>query len=315
MSQAPRSIAPLLLLDSASLYFRAFYGVPERRSSPEKTPTNAIRGLLDMIASLALTHRPSGMVACWDDDWRPAFRVQAIPTYKEHRLADGGADGEQVPPELSVQVPLIQEVLAAIGIERIGCPGYEADDVIGTLTTRAVARGVPVRIVTGDRDLFQLVDDEADVVVVYTARGGVRGADLVDQAYLQQQHGVTSGQQYLDLAVLRGDPSDGLPGVKGVGAKTGVKLMQEYTSLTNLRSALERGEGPTGAVGSRLVAAREYLGTAVEVVRVVRDCPIAPVSGAIPARVHDPAALGELIERLGIGTSVNRVLTALGTQP
>lgn len=314
MSDTDHATGPLLLLDSASLYFRAFYGVPDRRSRPEETPTNAIRGLLDMIASLTMAHRPRGIVACWDDDWRPAFRVQAIPTYKGHRVATGDSEGEQVPPELSQQVPLIEEVLAAIGIERLGCPGYEADDVIGTLTTRAVAAGTPVRIVTGDRDLFQLVDDEADVVVVYTARGGVRGADLVDQSYLRTNHGVATGDLYADLAVLRGDPSDGLPGVKGVGAKTGVRLLDEYSSLDALRRAVEGGEGPTGAVGARLAEAGDYLRAAVHVVRVVRDCPLPEVTGDLPRKVEDPAALRELIERLGIGSSVNRVLSAAGIE-
>lgn len=315
MSDTDHATGPLLLLDSASLYFRAFYGVPDRRSRPEETPTNAIRGLLDMIASLASTHRPRGIVACWDDDWRPAFRVKAIPTYKAHRVATQENEGEQVPPELSQQVPLIEEVLAAIGIERLGCPGYEADDVIGTLTTRAVAAGTPVRIVTGDRDLFQLVDDDADVVVAYTARGGVRGADVVDQTYLRENHGVATGDLYADLAVLRGDPSDGLPGVKGVGAKTGVRLLEQYASLDALRNAAERGEGPTGAVGARLAEAGDYLRAAVHVVRVVRDCPLPEVTGEIPQEVHDPAALAELVERLGIGSSVSRVLTVVGTRP
>src|SRR5665811_592743 len=164
------SSAPLLLLDTASLYFRAFYGVPESVRAADGTPVNAVRGLLDMTARLVTARRPSRLVACWDDDWRPEFRVAAIPSYKEHRLAAAG--GEEVPPLLSAQIPVIIEVLAALGIARVGAPGYEAGDVIGTLTAREVARPdgerVPVEVVTGDRDLFQLVDDAAPVRILYT---------------------------------------------------------------------------------------------------------------------------------------------------
>ncbi len=150
----------MLLLDSASLYFRAFFGVPEV-IGPSGVPTNAVRGLLDMIASLVDRGRPTHLVACWDNDWRPAFRVEAIPSYKAHRVAEPGPDdlaGEQVPEALGVQVPIIIDALTALGIARVGVDGYEADDVIGTLATQFSGR-MPVDIVTGDRDLFQLVDD------------------------------------------------------------------------------------------------------------------------------------------------------------
>ena len=167
----------LMLLDSASLYFRAFYGVPDQRRSPDEPPTNAVRGFLDMVATLVGTYRPTHLVACWDNDWRPAFRVDAIPTYKTHRLSEGSEVQEESPEDLTPQVPLIVDALRALGIARIGSDGYEADDVIGTLTHRARGRQV-VDVVTGDRDLFQLVDDGAGVRVLYTARGGVRSSGL-----------------------------------------------------------------------------------------------------------------------------------------
>ena len=194
----------LLLLDSASLYFRAFYGVPDERADPQDPPTNAVRGFLDMIATLVERYRPSHVVACWDDDWRPAWRVAAIPTYKTHRVAvvDGGTAVEDAPADLNTQVPIIIEALAALGIPRWGAAHYEADDVIGTLVARAHGTQ-PVDVVTGDRDLFQLVDDAARIRVLYTARGGVRDPDLVDQAFLSAKYGVPTGAAYADLAVLR----------------------------------------------------------------------------------------------------------------
>ena len=208
----------LMLLDSASLYFRAYFGVPDSLRAPNGMPVNAVRGLLDTIAWLATTHRPDRMVACWDDDWRPAFRVEAIPSYKAHRVAQevpGTTGIEEVPEALLAQVPIIVDLLAALGIARVGVPGYEADDVIGTLTAQELA-GTPsgsttggVDIVTGDRDLFQLVDDAAGVRVLYPARG-IRDPDVVDQERLAEKYGVTSGQAYADMATLRGDPSDGL---------------------------------------------------------------------------------------------------------
>ncbi|RYG71576.1 flap endonuclease, partial [bacterium] len=165
----------LLLLDTASLYFRAYFGVPESVGrAPDGSPMNAVRGLLDMIARLVVDRRPTRLAACWDDDWRPAFRVEAIPTYKAHRVATpvpGTTGIEEVPDTLSPQIPVIVSVLEALGIARLGAPGFEADDVIGTLVAREAARPAQDRdavdVVTGDRDLFQLVDDEARVRVLY----------------------------------------------------------------------------------------------------------------------------------------------------
>ena len=197
---APR----LLLLDSASLYFRAFYGVPARDPGPSGMPTNALAGFLDMIATLVTRYRPTHLAACWDDDWRPQWRVEAIPTYKSHRVAEDPAEGEEVPDELSPQVPVIAEALEVLGIARLGAAHYEADDVIGTLAHHYRGQ-MPIDVVTGDRDLFQLVDDASQTRVVYTARGGVRDSDLVDQAYLEQKYGVSTGDAYADMAVLRGE--------------------------------------------------------------------------------------------------------------
>src|SRR5712691_9643474 len=130
-------MAPLMLLDSASLYFRAYFGIPpESMTSPDGHPVNAVRGLLDMIARLVRARHPTGLVACLDADWRPAFRVAAIPTYKARRLtADGTA--EETPPALAVQIPVIEEVLHASGLAVAGQPGYEADDVMATLSARS----------------------------------------------------------------------------------------------------------------------------------------------------------------------------------
>jgi 5'-3' exonuclease len=302
-----------LLLDSASLYFRAFFGVPEV-IGPSGVPTNAVRGFLDMIASLVERGRPTHLVACWDNDWRPAFRVEAIPSYKAHRVAgasDEALNGETVPEALSVQVPIIVDALAALGIARVGIDGHEADDVIGTLTTTLTGQ-MPVDVVTGDRDLFQLVDDANAIRVLYTARGGVRSPDVVDEAFIAQKYGVTTGAAYADMAVLRGDASDGLPGVAGIGEKTAAKLITTYGSLAALRAALDGGDPALkGAQRARLEAGAAYLDVAPRVVEVVRDATLPEVDMALPSAVADPVLMSRLAIEHGLTSSFDRVVTAL----
>jgi 5'-3' exonuclease len=304
--------ARLILLDAASLYFRAFHGVPDTRRSPDDPPTNAVRGFLDMVATLVTAHRPTDLVACWDDDWRPQWRVDLIPTYKTHRLTEGSDVVEESPPELTPQVPVIVDALAAVGIARLGAPGFEADDVIGTLVARHRGR-VPVDVVTGDRDLFQLVDDAAGVRVLYTARGGVRDPDVVDEAYLRERYAVASGDAYVDLAVLRGDASDGLPGVPGVGEKTAAQLLATFGSLAGVLEAVEGGDRRlTPARREKLRYAAGYLAVAPTVVRVAADAPVADGRTALPTEVDDPARLAALVQDYRIGSPVGRLLTALG---
>jgi 5'-3' exonuclease len=319
-----------MLLDTASLYFRAFFGLPDSLRSPDGKPVNAVRGLLDTIAFLVTEHGPDRLVACWDDDWRPAFRVEAIGSYKEHRVARttpaGDVDVEEVPDALTPQVPVIVDVLAALGIARVGAPGFEADDVIGTLTTREVARGVAataavpgalggavpvsVDIVTGDRDLFQLVDDDAGVRILYPARG-VRDPDVVDQARLAEKYGVPDGAAYADMAILRGDPSDGLPGVPRIGEKTAAKLIAAFGDLAAIRAAAESGApGLTPSQRRTLTESSAYLDVAPVVVQVARDAPVPELDDALPREPADPEALDALAERWGIRSSVDRALTA-----
>ena len=300
----------LMLLDTASLYFRAYHGVPDSVRAPDGTPVNAVRGLLDFIARLITDHRPDALVACVDEDWRPAWRVALIPTYKAHRVADevpGGTDVEEVPDTLSPQVPVIEEVLDAVGILRVGAPEHEADDVIGTLSRRAEG---PVDIVTGDRDLFQLIDDSRGVRVLYPIRG-MGNLAVFDEAALREKYGV-DGPGYAELALLRGDPSDGLPGVPGIGEKTAAKLLARFGDLAGLVAALDDPtSGLTPAQHRRLTESTEYLTVAPRVVRVVTDLPLPERDATLPATPRDPAALTRLDQRWGLGGSLTRLLTSL----
>ncbi|MCA2177375.1 5'-3' exonuclease [Nonomuraea glycinis] len=295
-----------MLLDTPSLYFRAFYGIPESITAPDGMPVNAVRGLIDMIATLVRGHSPSELAATMDADWRPAFRVAAIPTYKAHRVAHG--DAEEVPDLLVPQIPVIEQVLDAVGVARLESPGYEADDVIGTLTHRASGA---VDIVTGDRDLFQLVDDARPVRVLYTVRG-LRNLQLVDEAFVAAKYGVP-GRAYADFATLRGDPSDGLPGVAGVGDKTAAALITRFGSLDALLAALDEGvtEGFPAGSRTKLAASRDYLTAAPAVVRVAPDAPLPDADLTLPVKPRDPEALVRLADRYGLDGPLNRLLEVL----
>lgn len=301
----------LMLLDTASLYFRAFFGVPSIEA-PDGTPVNAVRGLLDFIARLAADYRPTHLVCCWDDDWRPQWRVDLVPSYKAHRVVEevaGAADVEEVPDPLGVQVPLIREVLDALGIAIVGAPEAEADDVIGTLATDAA---MPVDIVTGDRDLFQLVDDELGVRVLYTARG-VGRHERVDDAWVREKYGVGAAQ-YADFATLRGDTSDGLPGVPGVGEKTAATLLQRFGDIPTLIEAAhdpasDLAPGPRGKIKASL----DYLAVAPQVVAVRRDLAVPRDVGLLPAAPVAPERVGELAERLNLASPVDRLTEVLAS--
>ncbi len=297
----------LLLLDSASMYFRAFYGVPDTMVAPDGTPVNAIRGFLDYIARLLTERRPTRLVAAMDADWRPQWRVAAIPSYKAHRVADEASNAEEVPDTLSPQVPVIEDVLDALGLCRVGVPGYEADDVIGTLATTATC---PVEIVTGDRDLFQLVDDERDVTVFYIVKG-VGNAEVIDEAEITRRYDIPS-RTYADFATMRGDPSDGLPGVPGVGDKTAAALLREFGSLDGVILAAQQSDAgfPRGS-HAKIMAAADYIEPARKVVAVARDVPLGDIDPTLPTEPRDPDALDELSRRWGLDSSVERVVAAL----
>jgi 5'-3' exonuclease len=295
----------LMLLDSASMYFRAFYGVPETMTAPDGMPVNAVRGLMDMIARLVRARQPGRLIACLDESWRPAFRVAAIPSYKAHRANPDGS--EQVPDGLTVQIPVITDVLAAAGVAMVGAAGYEADDIIGTL---AAGAGQPVEVVTGDRDLFQVVDDDRAVKVVYIARG-LANLEVMDEAAVTAKYGIP-GRSYAAFAALRGDPSDGLPGVPGVGEKTAAALVRVFGSVEAIVGALDAGHGgfPAGS-RAKLAAARPYLDACMPVVRVATDAPVGEPGGWLPSMPAEPARIAELDQRYDLSSSLGRMLSAL----
>ena len=292
-----------MLVDAANLYFRAFHALPESITAPDGRPVNAIRGYLDMTASLIDKRRPTRHVACLDASWRPAFRVKLIPSYKAHRVAKDG--GEEVPDALVPQVPLLLEVLAAVGLATAGADGFEADDVIATLADRDTDS---VEVVSGDRDLLAVATDR--VTVLYTGKGIAKMAAMGPRE-VQDKYGVPA-THYADFAVLRGDPSDGLPGVPGVGEKTAAALVARFGSVEEIVAAANEGSAgfPSGAA-NKILAARDYLLVAPDAVRGRTDVPVEVADDELPAEPADPERLVELTDELGIDSSVNRLLVAI----
>ncbi|RRO18404.1 5'-3' exonuclease [Saccharopolyspora rhizosphaerae] len=305
-----------MLVDSAGLWFRSFYALPDSLTAPDGTPVNSVRGFCDMLAKLITDRRPSRLVACLDNDWRPQFRVDALPSYKTHRVAVEDPEAEDVPDTLSPQIPVILEVLDAAGITTAEAEGYEADDVIGALADRE--RTDPVEVVTGDRDLFQLVRAEPQVRVIYIGAGLAKAQDygpeeLAAKYALSPQR---AGADYAEMAVLRGDPSDGLPGVAGIGEKTAAKLITQFGSLEALLAAAASGDARlTSRIRAKLSESAEYLAAAPAVVNVVRDAPVVADrdTDVLPA-APDLDRLHDLQSRWGLGASIDRLIAALAPQ-
>jgi 5'-3' exonuclease len=315
----PSTPGPLVLLDGASMWFRSFFGVPSSITAPDGRPVNAVRGFVDAVATVVAQHRPSRLVVCLDLDWRPQFRVDAIPSYKAHRVEQettgDDPDVEEVPDELTPQVAMIADLLDAFGIATGGAPGFEADDVLGTLA--AQERRDPVIVVSGDRDLLQVVtDDPVKVRVLYLGQGLAK-AILWGPKEVAEKYGLPLGRAgvaYAELALLRGDPSDGLPGVAGIGEKTATTLLQQHGSLEGILAAADdpKSSVPKG-IRTKLKAAADYIEAAGPVVRVATDAPVtlSTESDTLPLSAKDPKRVAELATTLGVGSSIGRLQAAL----
>jgi 5'-3' exonuclease len=318
VTSAATSRAPLLLLDGASLWFRAFHAIPEKITAPDGRSVNAVRGFTDMVASLITKHAPGRLVVCLDLNWRPAFRVELVPFYKAHRLdtsTDAAPGAEEVPDRLTPQVDMILEVLAAAGIATGGADGLEADDVLGTLATRE--RTDPVVVVSGDRDLLQLVrDDPTPPVRVLYAGRGLAKAELFGPAEVAAKYGVpvaNAGPAYADMATLRGDASDGLPGVAGIGDKSASVLISRFGSLEALQAALDDPAADLAqGVRAKLRAAEAYLKAAAPVVRVVQDADVElSRPDILPSTPADPDRLRELAAEYNAESPITRLIKAM----
>ena len=290
------SPAPVLLLDSASLYFRSYFAMPSSMTAPDGHPHGAVRGFLSTLGQLLTRTGAQGVVACWDADWRPQWRVDLVPSYKTHRLADDGVSEGAEPDELEVQAEAIADILDAAGVARVGVPDYEADDVVASLT-RSIAG--PTVTVTGDRDLMQVASERARVLL--TVNGGMDKWPLLDRAGVLERFGVRP-EQYVDMAVLRGDASDGLPGVPGIGAKTAPALIAHFGSLDLLLDAARTAVPPkplTPRIAANLVASEESVRAQRAVATARTDLDI-DVDWRLPAEPRDAERLDALLDEWGV---------------
>lgn len=296
----------LMLLDSASLWYRAYYGMPDTMQAPDGTPVNAVRGYIDMTARLISVYKPDRLVACLDGDWRPTWRVELFPDYKANRLEEEG-DEEEEPETLTPQIPILLDLLDLFGIPVVGVDDFEADDVMATYAE--IEKG-PIRIVTGDRDLFQMVDDKRDIKVVYLAKG-ISAHDLVDIAYVEKKYAIP-GDRYALFAMFRGDPSDGLPGVRGIGEKGAAVIANAFANVDEVLAAAHSAhDSLPPALAKKIIAGADYLKIAPTVVQVARNAPLPTVDLSIPKAPSDLSAIYQFKERYGLGASVDRLISAL----
>ena len=282
-------------VDAPSLVYRAFFSLPKTLTDPHGTSINAVRGFMDMVTTLIVQRGPDEVISVFDADWRPQFRVDAYPGYKAARPED--------PPELPPQFDIIANVLDAAGMVRAESPGLEADDVIATLVDKIDGDERAV-VVTGDRDLICLVRDP-HVGLLFPVKG-TREMTELDEATVEAKYGIPP-RLYSEFAMLRGDNSDGLPGVPGVGPKTAVTLLNKYGSIDGIYANL-------GELSPRQRQAFEssfdYLVAMEKVVELVYDAGVVATERAEP----DEERLRELGERHNLGSSVGRLLQALRSE-
>ena len=295
----------LMLIDSASLWYRAYYGMPDTFFAEDGTPVNAVRGFVDSLARLISHYQPDRLIACIEGDWRPQWRIDLFPGYKANRVEDEG--DEEEPETLTPQIPIILEILDELGIPVVGADDYEADDVIATYSKKEKG---PIRIVTGDRDLFQLVDAKKDVKVVYLAKG-ITNHDLVDGSYIENRYAIP-GERYALFAMLRGDPSDGLPGVKGIGEKGAAAIVRIFSSVEEILKAAKDGHPDlSSSHAKKIVADRKYLEIAPKLVHCALDVPLPRIEHRLPTAPDDLSRIYQLKERYGIGAPLDRLISAL----
>ena len=296
----------LMLLDSASLWYRAYFGMPETLISPSGMPVNAIRGYLDMTSRLLVKYKPDRLVACLEGDWRPSWRVELFPDYKFNRVDDEGQEDE--PDTLGPQIPVLLDVLDALGIAMVGVDDYEADDLMATFSVKQQG---PIRIVTGDRDLFQLVDDKRDVKIVYLAKG-ISNHDLVDLQWINDKYQIP-GDRYALFAMIRGDSSDGLPGIRGIGEKGAANIANQFSSLGEVMKAAEDSdERLTVNIRKKLLESAAYAAIAPKLVGCALDVSIPQMEISMPLKPKSMKKIKELKEEYGLGASIDRIVSALG---
>lgn len=295
----------LLLIDSASLWYRAYYGMPDTLVSPKGEPVNAIRGFLDMTARLISQYEPNRVVACLEGDWRPTWRTDLFPGYKANRVDESG--DEEEPDTLGPQIPVLLDLLDQFGIPMVGVDNYEADDLIATYSKSEKG---PTYIVTGDRDLFQLVDDKRKVKVIYLAKGFSQ-QEVVDLSWITDKYSIP-GDRYALFAMIRGDASDGLPGVRGIGEKGAALIANHFSTIEDaLEAAHADDDRLTPLIRKRLIEGSDYISIAPTLVHCALDVSLPQMELSIPKAPTDLSNIYATKEEYGLGASVDHLISAL----
>ena len=295
----------LLLIDSASLWYRAYYGMPDTLVSPTGEPVNAIRGFLDMTARLITQYQPTRMVACLEGDWRPTWRTDLFPAYKANRVDESGE--EEQPDTLGPQIPVLLDLLDEFMIPMVGVDDYEADDLIATYSKNEAG---PTYIVTGDRYLFQLVDDKRKVKVIYLAKGFSQ-QEVVDRAWITAKYGIP-GERYALFAMIRGDASDGLPGVRGIGEKGAAVIANNFSTIEDALAAAHADDDRLSPLlRKRLIEGSDYIKIAPTLVHCALDVPLPKMSLNLPKAPTDLSEIYSIKDEYGLGASVDRLISAL----
>jgi len=295
----------LLLIDSASLWYRAYYGMPDTLVSPTGEPVNAIRGFLDITARLITQYQPTRMVACLEGDWRPTWRTDLFPAYKANRVDESGEEEE--PDTLGPQIPVLLDLLDEFMIPMVGVDDYEADDLIATYSKNEAG---PTYIVTGDRDLFQLVDDKRKVKVIYLAKGFSQ-QEVVDRAWITAKYGIP-GERYALFAMIRGDASDGLPGVRGIGEKGAAVIANNFSTIEDALAAAHADDDRLSPLlRKRLIEGSDYIKIAPTLVHCALDVPLPKMSLNLPKAPTDLSEIYSIKDEYGLGASVDRLISAL----
>lgn len=297
----------LLLIDSASLWYRAYYGMPDSLLAPNGEPINAVKGFIDMSARLINHYQPTRIAMCLDGDWRPSWRVELFPEYKANRIDQESGEGEEEPDLLTPQIPLIIDFFEAAGFALVGVDDYEADDVIATMSVNEMG---PTRIVTGDRDLFQLVDDKREVAVAYLAKG-ISNHDLVNINWIANKYQIP-GDRYALFAMIRGDSSDGLPGIKGIGEKGAAEIARNFSTMNEVIEAAKSDDERLSANHrKKILQDIDYAHIAERLVSCATDVRLPDLNLEIPNAAENMEYLLGLKKDYGLGASVDRFLSAL----
>jgi 5'-3' exonuclease len=296
----------LLLIDSASLWYRAYYGMPDSLLSPKGEPINAIRGYLDMVSKLISQYKAKKVIAAIEGDWRPSWRIDLFPGYKANRVDDSGEEDE--PDLLTPQIPILLEILDEFDIPIVGADDYEADDVIATYSK---SENGPIRIATGDRDLFQLVDHGRDVKIIYLAKG-ISNHDLVDEKWIEKKYGIP-GDRYALFSMIRGDVSDGLPGIKGIGEKGAAEIANQFQDINEVLSAVDLNlEKLSPKYLKKFQESSDYSRVMEKLVMCATDVPVPKIDKSVARGQELSKNLKNLKERYGLGSSIDRFHSAIG---